>query len=643
MTRQEAIKSLTEHNHLTGEIIAALRAPLTTEDALTIPEVQALVAHEEYYDSTTTHCMIEGVKVPCATCAVLAPFRKAKKEIVEHTMPGTIITGPLLMQCPECKGRKLIRASGDTLCPCTDGPYPGWVEVREEAKLCLEYGIHMFMQCPGCNGHPGPMVTDGHCVRCQDSPIPGWVEVREEAKSCLEEASHGVIVDAAAMLAEKEAVSVSRPLISTVLCPHCGQQVDIDDPHRTCSGYNQGALAEIARLKAQVEALHNMPLDQISECPFCGSAWAGSGHVQALGQHLRTCCPKNPALVLAEEAMVRTRVAERYLTIRDEQLDATRDLMATIWSMYQDAADWRDNLEEECTDAVTALGSAKQSFSLCFVCLFCGIEYPGVDALHDHGATCSSHPAVIRAEKLDKETDRLAHMCDHLQYLSAERNWEKDDLMATFWRMYRAADDRAEQNLDMACRTVYERDAQEARADQVEADLNIAREKLIQLEVHLENALLRTQPEAFCDAMEARADEADAAALRASAERDSAVAELDLTKHALSAALARAEKAEAIVEGYVAGEAVSTAVPKTWQDVLITRARCEGYREGWHDHLYGRVVSLTVIEDRLIALSALHRCETCRGTGEIRRFDRYYITVEECQACHGTGIAKEGG
>jgi hypothetical protein len=52
------------------------------------------------------------------------------------------------------------------------------------------------------------------------------------------------------------------------------------------------------------------------------------------------------------------------------------------------------------------------------------------------------------------QTDRLAASCDHLQYLLAERSWEKDDLMATIWKMYQTAAD--------------EKDAAEKRLSEIE-------------------------------------------------------------------------------------------------------------------------------------------------------------------------------
>jgi hypothetical protein len=42
-------------------------------------------------------------------------------------------------------------------------------------------------------------------------------------------------------------------------------------------------------------------------------------------------------------------------------------------------------------------------------------------------------------------------------------------------------------------------------------ELGLAQERLVRLQDHLENALLRVQPEAFCDAMYRRATEAETA------------------------------------------------------------------------------------------------------------------------------------
>jgi hypothetical protein len=81
--------------------------------------------------------------------------------------------------------------------------------------------------------------------------------------------------------------------------------------------------------------------------------------------------------------------------------------------------------------------------------------------------------------------------------------------------------------------------------------------------------------------------------------------------------------------------------PKTWTEVLIERARCEGYASGLYD---GRVLASSNLamkvarsSDLAAELYALHRCEACEGTGE-----RHQSDGDRCPLCHGSGIAPEG-
>jgi hypothetical protein len=82
-------------------------------------------------------------------------------------------------------------------------------------------------------------------------------------------------------------------------------------------------------------------------------------------------------------------------------------------------------------------------------------------------------------------------------------------------------------------------------------------------------------------------------------------------------------------------------IPKTWTEVLIERARCEGYADGLYD---GRVLAPSDLalkvgrsSDLAGELYDLCPCEACEGTGE-----RHQSDGDRCQLCHGSGIAPEG-
>ena len=80
--------------------------------------------------------------------------------------------------------------------------------------------------------------------------------------------------------------------------------------------------------------------------------------------------------------------------------------------------------------------------------------------------------------------------------------------------------------------------------------------------------------------------------------------------------------------------------PTSWQEVMIERARCEGYLQGcagvrqhspgWHD-----------ATQRLAALNVVKRCEGCEGTGKGEHLsgnDEYACENAVCSDCGGTGI-----
>jgi hypothetical protein len=88
--------------------------------------------------------------------------------------------------------------------------------------------------------------------------------------------------------------------------------------------------------------------------------------------------------------------------------------------------------------------------------------------------------------------------------------------------------------------------------------------------------------------------------------------------------------------------------PKTWREVEIERARCEGYMAGFGDArgMAGDPSDkrMSEISDRVAAvgvasqeLSAIKMCGVCFGTGGDIDWDEE--TEMKCSVCHGTGIA----
>jgi hypothetical protein len=71
--------------------------------------------------------------------------------------------------------------------------------------------------------------------------------------------------------------------------------------------------------------------------------------------------------------------------------------------------------------------------------------------------------------------------------------------------------------------------------------------------------------------------------------------------------------------------------PKTWTDVLIERAKCEGWLRGHNGfHWEG---------EPLDTLSRLRPCDACGGSGWDFASDKH---GDDCRPCHGSGIAPEG-
>jgi DnaJ-class molecular chaperone len=74
--------------------------------------------------------------------------------------------------------------------------------------------------------------------------------------------------------------------------------------------------------------------------------------------------------------------------------------------------------------------------------------------------------------------------------------------------------------------------------------------------------------------------------------------------------------------------------PKTWTEVLIERARCDGWLSGYATRGRGNLVGMRHLSN---ALSLLRPCEACNGTGDIRRGMSFRDAI--CGSCDGTGIA----
>jgi hypothetical protein len=85
-------------------------------------------------------------------------------------------------------------------------------------------------------------------------------------------------------------------------------------------------------------------------------------------------------------------------------------------------------------------------------------------------------------------------------------------------------------------------------------------------------------------------------------------------------------------------------MPKTWREVEIEKAWCEGWMkladevEEYSPAFLDDVEYLTM-KYRLAELSALRPCEECKGSGMDYESDKSF---DHCSACHGTGMAKEG-
>lgn len=146
--------------------------------------------------------------------------------------------------------------------------------------------------------------------------------------------------------------------------------VDNDATFITTEARESDALFEIARLEF-INAYDGRKLSKFSREQRANAAFIAAAH---------------PGVVLA--------MCEEIERLRDVRLNQVGEAAMSM-----------------LTEAITAVSDGKLNaeVKLGIECPYCGYESSSFEDAKAHDATCPKHPAVIRAARLEKEADWLAH------------------------------------------------------------------------------------------------------------------------------------------------------------------------------------------------------------------------------------------
>jgi hypothetical protein len=81
--------------------------------------------------------------------------------------------------------------------------------------------------------------------------------------------------------------------------------------------------------------------------------------------------------------------------------------------------------------------------------------------------------------------------------------------------------------------------------------------------------------------------------------------------------------------------------PATWTEVLIEKARCNGYFTVWAQYGCIEDEATTWWRDEKKSLDKIHRCEKCEGHGITLTDGLKGRKWKLCSPCKGTGIAPD--